>query len=442
MTRGRAPGCPATSSPSPTRHETQEEHRLRGGLRTRRQPRRARRREELAGQRATRRRRVTLALVAAAVLVVGLGTISIIELRRDTPAKQVQRGIAFSKTNSHVAAIIEFKRALQEQPDQPAVRLLLGQELSLLGDARGAEIEFEKAADAKYDLDKTLPLLVTSVLHQGRFDRVIALVNATAVESAEGNAELLAMRGSAYYALGRETEAEASWKAAQEFVPDHPATLIAQARALASKGNYDEAGRILDGISADAPQTELLTLRGDLAKASGKPNDAVAFYERALRIEPGNLFIRSNLAETLVALGRYDDASVQVKKVLGPMPDYANGHFIAALIGVGQKNLEKANEEIAKAVLLMPTDGRYQLLAGTVALQIGQVAAAEQYLTAAVTLLPDNPRCTTPADDDLCRQARGRRRPTSCSGRSSRPPRATRTSRGSRRASRFSKATR
>jgi putative PEP-CTERM system TPR-repeat lipoprotein len=344
--------------------------------------------EEAARRAAQKKFRLRIALGFVVLVILGAGAAIVADLRRDTPAKQVERGIAFSKTNSHVAAIIEFKRALQEEPDQPAVRVLLGNELSLVNDAKGAQIEYEKVVAAKYDLDKTLPLLATSLLHQSKFDKVIELIDDIQIKSPSANAELLALRGSSYFALGREAEADASWKSALDFVPGHPATIIAEARALASKGKYADAIKLLDGIAPDAPQVELLTLRGDLAKATDRQIDAVADYEAALKIEPGNLLVRTNLAQTLVDLSRFDDAATQISRVTRPMPNFPEGHFVSAQAFLGKKDLVNANEEITKAVQLNPADGRYELLAGTLALSVGQRAAAEQYLSAAVTAMP------------------------------------------------------
>ena len=346
--------------------------------------------EEIARQKARRRRSLWTMLGTLALLVIAGGTWLGITLVADTPAKQVSRGIALGKANSHVAAIIEFKRSLQEEPNQPAVRVLLGQELSLMGDAKGAQLEFEKAVDAQYQLDTTLPLLATSLLHQAKFEKVVALVNNTSIASPSANAELLALRGASYYALGRETEAETSWKAALDFIPGHPQTLIAEARALASKNQFDEAVKILDDIAPGAPPVELSTLRGDLAKASGKLAEAASDYEAALKIEPGNMLVRTNLAQTLVDMARFDDAAIQIARVTRPMPNYAEGQFVSALVFVGKKDFDKANEAAKRAVQLTPTDGRYELLAGSLALQLGQPAEAEQYLSAAVTAMPRN----------------------------------------------------
>lgn len=346
--------------------------------------------EELAGLSARRARRRMQLIVAGAVLLVGGIVGGAILIRRDTPAKQVERGEALAATNSHVAAIIEFKRSLQEEPNQPAVRVLLGKELSLMGDAKGAEIEFRKAADANYRPEQVLPLLATSLLHQGKFDKVIALVNDAKIDSPEGNAELLSLRGSSYYALGQESEAENSWKAANEFTPGNPETVLAQARARAAKGDFAAAAKVLDDIAPNAPRTELLSLRGEIARATGKPLDAVAIYQEALKGEPGNLFLRENLAEVFVELRRFDEAADQVKRVLLPMPNNANAHFVKALIAIGRNDMAAADESAGLAVQLAPTDGRFQLLAGMIALQLGRRPEAQQHLRDAVALLPQN----------------------------------------------------
>ena len=138
------------------------------------------------------------------------------------------------------------------------------------------------------------------------------------------------------------------------------------------------------------PKVELLGLRGEIARATGKPLDAVEAYQAALKVEPGNLFIRESLAETFVELQRFDEAEDQIKRVLLPMPGNPNAHFVKALIAVGRKNLVAADEEAGMAVHLMPSDARFQLLAGTLAFQLNRRNDALQYLRDAVTLLPQN----------------------------------------------------
>jgi tetratricopeptide (TPR) repeat protein len=236
-----------------------------------------------------------------------------------------------------------------------------------MGDAKGAEIEFQKATDAGYDLDKTLPLLATALLHQGKFDKVIALVNANKIDSAEGNAELLALRGSSYYAQGREADALDSWNAANEFLPGNPPTVLAQARALSAKGSFDDALKALDNIGPNAPQVELLSLRGDIARAIHQPQTAVDNYLAAAKVEPGNLYVRENLAQAYLDLRQLDDADAQIKRVLTLMPGNGNAHFIKAMIALSRKDIAAADEEVGMAVHLQPTDGRFQFLAGTLA---------------------------------------------------------------------------
>lgn len=346
--------------------------------------------EELAFRKTQKARRLKVAVGAALLLVVAGAVIATNAVRRDSPSKQAARGLAYSAANSHVSALLEYKRSLQEEPDQPAVRVMLGKELSLMGNPKGAEIEFQKAIDAHFELNKTVPLLVESLLRQGRFDQVIAVVNSATIDSPEANAELLAMRGSSYFALGREAEAEQSWDAANDFVPGHAGTVIARSRALASKGEFDKAGALLDGISADASKIELLTLKGELARATRKLPDALLAYEAALKIEPDNMLLRTNYAHTLLEMKRFDEAGIEIKKVLKPTPRYAYAQFIAALIAVGKKDYSGARESAQKAVQLVPTDGRFQLLAGTLAMEAGNRSEAETYLNAAITLLPNS----------------------------------------------------
>ena len=337
--------------------------------------------------RRTRLRRLAVVgvLVAAACAAIGYG----LSRTGDTPAKQLARGRQLSAANDHPAAIVQLKLSLLDAPDQPAVRFLLGQEYLLLGDAKAAEIEFRKALDLRYEPERTLPLLVASLLQQGRFEKVVTTVNAATLEAPAANADLQAMLGSAYAALGRDADAQAAWKAATDLVPSHPGALLAEADALAARGDVEQATERLARIPATAPrQNEILAVRGDIASANGKADEAAAFYEAAAKGDAGNLPLLLKLAQACVDAGRYDDAKRRVAAILALSRDHPKAQYIAAEAAVGTKDFRAANDAIVPSIQQAPRDGRAQRLAGVVALELARPVEAELHLREAVALLP------------------------------------------------------
>ena len=342
---------------------------------------------EMEQKRQARVRKIVV--IAAVVVAVGTAVAFAVSRTGDTPEKQLAAAKQLSAANDHRAAIVQYKLSLLGSPDQPAVRFLLGQEYVLLGDAKAAEIEFRKAYDSKYDPERTLPLLVATLLKQERFDKVVTMVHFASLESKTANADLQAMLGSAYFALGKDAEAHAAWKAATDFVPSHPGALLAEANALASNGALDQASDLLAQIPSTAPrQNEVLATRGDIAVAGGRTAEAIESYEAAARIDPGNLPLLLKLAQACVDAGRFDDAKRRVDAILASSRDQPTARFIAAQAAFGKKDYRAASEAIVPSIQQAPRDGKAQMLAGLIALELARTDEAELHLREAVALLP------------------------------------------------------
>ena len=96
------------------------------------------------------------ALAVAAASLVGCGNQSAPSL---VAAAKVKLEQADPK-----AAVIELKNALQQSPQMPEARFLLGK--ALLGEGKPADalLELEKARDLKYSDNEVLPVLAQALL--------------------------------------------------------------------------------------------------------------------------------------------------------------------------------------------------------------------------------------------------------------------------------------
>ena len=90
--------------------------------------------------------------------------------------------------------------------------------------------------------------------------------------------------------------------------------LYEQGRALALAGHYENALEALMAVR-DKDDAGVLTYIGYAKRKMGDVDEGIAWYHKALAIDPDNLFTREYLGEGYVAAGRMDLAEVQLAKL-------------------------------------------------------------------------------------------------------------------------------
>ena len=164
-------------------------------------------------------RATTLAIALLTGLLAGCGS--------DKPDSLIASGKEFLAKNDSKAAMIQFKNALQQNPDLGEARFLLGKALFEVGDVRGAEIELRRAADLKYSPDLTIPLLAKTLLAGGQVKKVIDEFSSTEL-SGEAKANLKISLSQAYQATGNRDAAQAAIAAALAAKSDYVPAQIAE----------------------------------------------------------------------------------------------------------------------------------------------------------------------------------------------------------------------
>ena len=91
-------------------------------------------------------------------------------------------------------------------------------------------------------------------------------------------------------------------------------TLYEQGRALALAGDYDSALTLFAAIR-DQEDSDILTMIGYATRKSGAVEEGIAYYHRALALNPDNLDTREYLGEGYVAMGRLDLAQGQLDRI-------------------------------------------------------------------------------------------------------------------------------
>lgn len=374
-------------------------------------------------------------------------------------ARRLDSGRTLLKNGEFRPALIELKKAVKANPANAEARFELGLLQFGSGDYVAAEKEFIQARDNGFDPAQVSPLLASTYLAMGKFQRVLDdITPCPANPVCKG--DVLALRARALLALRKLDEADRESLAALEANPDGETGRTTRAIILMVRNDNAEAERIIDAALANNPRNaETLTVKGDLRRRAGDLAAALAQYRAAQGIAPNDTIIGQSLALTLMAGGKDDDARAEINRVLAQTPkapmalylkaallvradkfpealdtvrpaessiaQIPRGAFLLALIHARSNNLEEAfgyatkfnhaePDSLVGAKLLadinfrlqaypkvisilaplrerLADDGEALSLLGSAYLAEGQVKDANEVLTAAARLRPDDP---------------------------------------------------
>jgi tetratricopeptide (TPR) repeat protein len=153
--------------------------------------------------------------------------------------------------------------------------------------------------------------------------------------------------------------------------PDRADVRLGLARCRRRLGQYDEAGALLDGLLADAPEDgHVLWERGQVELDQGRPADAEEWLRKALRHIPHDRKVTHSLYRCLLELGRAEEA----------------GAFDArtAQLDADLKRLD----EVCREVMRRPDDAALRCEGGLLFLRNGERREGVRWLQMALKLDP------------------------------------------------------
>jgi cellulose synthase operon protein C len=251
---------------------------------------------------------------------------------------------------------------------------------------------FQKAYDVAPSEGEPMKSLVATFLKANKKDEAIAFLNSALVKT-PGNANALVLLGSIQLASGAADQALKNFSAAVSAQPKDIVGYRALADFYLGQKNHDEAIKVVQtGIQQ---QPDLIALHMILAGALERKGDydtAISEYELVLDREPGNLIAANNLAsllldrrtdkvsfkraQSLAAVlrksqipqfqdtlgwvsyhqGDYRTAVALTEEAAVAMPDQAAVRYHLGMSYISTNQLEKASEQLKKALDLAPDD--------------------------------------------------------------------------------------
>lgn len=217
----------------------------------------------------------------------------------DVAASTVMTALRDGEIDRAAAAL----RTLQQQPKANPVRVA-----ALTGAVKVAELDLDGARTAFEAGLKAAPEalalkidLARVLLLQGQAAQAEALL-APELQNAPTNPLLLGTMLDVYLASHQPDRAHAALAAARAAAPNNPNLLVTDAALDARSGNVAGALAKLDGAPANLAQApQVLALRARLLLQQGKRTEAIAADRQLLQDVPGNIALRRQLIDLLLA---------------------------------------------------------------------------------------------------------------------------------------------
>lgn len=333
--------------------------------------------------RAPVRRRALRSFCAGVAVALALGGCDV----KPNAEKELDLARREAAKGNYSAAVVRLKNVVQQRPDDPDLRMMLGKVELQLGDPVAAEKEFRRARELNPATPESHLYLVRSLVEQGAFQRVMEeTAGGTKLEPAT-----LAYRGLAILALGNISQAENLFEKALADAPGLAVARLGQARAAFLRGESDKALAVTEELIAQQPaDREALLTKAEVLSLTGRREQAIDAYRAVLAAYPKDVPAHVRLASLLAETGRYDEAKAAVQALQNAAPGHALGDYLNALIAYRQGDIPVARQRIAVANRELPRFVPGLVLAGMVELAAKAPAQAITPLSAAVAQAPDH----------------------------------------------------
>jgi putative PEP-CTERM system TPR-repeat lipoprotein len=311
---------------------------------------------------------------------------------RESDQDLVSSAKAHLDKNNAEAAVIELKAALQKNPAQSEVRLLLGSTLLRQGEHAAAEVELRKAAEAPELAERAVPLLAQAMLALGQAPKVVEQFGKRSFNNAAAQASLQTALANAYAAGNQPEQAQRALGAALSADANYAPALLFGARQRASQGDVAGAMTTVDAVLARAADNaDAWTLKAELALFGlRQPEVSEAAYRSALKADPKRLAARFGLISMLTRQSKIEAAGAEIAELKKLAPNHPQTRFYEAQQAYHKGDLTLARELTQQLMRLASKNANILQLAGAIEYRLGAWTRAEGYFVRATLAAPDS----------------------------------------------------
>lgn len=234
------------------------------------------------------------------------------------------------------AARVSLVSALEAEPDNVEMKVLLARTLIALGNGEGAALQLSKLPEEKRKEPEIALLQAEADVLRGKFGEAIALV--------EGREDASADRIRALSFIGQDKLAEAAKAFDVGANRDEPdARLFASyARFVLAQDNTRGALQLANrALEIEPDLAEGLLARGAVFQRANDLPKALADYDKALKRQSSNFDARLGKAQVLARMGRSKVAGELAAQLKAEDPESSDVALVEAQIGANEGNWQK-----------------------------------------------------------------------------------------------------
>ena len=189
-------------------------------------------------------------------------------------------------------------------------------------------------------------------------------------KSLPGEPEVAHLRGVCFYELQDYANAERALTKALAAKPNDRALINALATTYKNLEKFVEAEALFLKLLPGATDWNVFNNFGNLLKATGRLDDAIAVFERGLEIKPDAQSIWQNLAPALRDAGRGDDSLLALQRAAELAPDEVRPWSVLGHEAMIFGNHDVALAALEKALALDPDDPTALLAMGFLEIEL------------------------------------------------------------------------
>ncbi len=318
--------------------------------------------------------------------------LKLLEFEPDNTEALHELVVWYERTRRYEDAARQLERLDKRHPDNPAILIQIGANYAKAGKIDKAQELFERARRLDGFSGK-LHLQISLAWYEAKqYDRT---------EKSLMEHYRLGDRALAAFMMGTISQDRKQFDAALKWYEDvttiEPDTergleaLLAMARIHHQQGRDDLALRKLrtaERLFRDSPRYWIGA--SDWHREAGQPEQAITELERGMDIVQDPLMLEYTKAALLERLGQVDRSLEMMEDIIARHPDHANAlNFVGYVLANSNRNLDKAERYIRKAIRLAPDEGYIIDSLGWVLYRKGQTDKALKWLSLARLLYPE-----------------------------------------------------
>jgi tetratricopeptide (TPR) repeat protein len=277
-------------------------------------------------------------------------------------AAYMAKGREYFAAHNFEKARLEFRNAVQLDPNDAEASYLAGQADERLGNVREAVQMYQDTIQSNSKHLGARAQLAKLYVFGGAADKALELV-APGLAIAPNNPDLLTSRAMARQALGDKASARADAEKAVQLAPTNESAIVELATIYSQAGESEPAiDLVKKAVAAPGASVNMHLVLAQLYLNAGQHLEAVQALQQAIALEPKTLINRFRLAQVLLLDKNVDAAEATLRAAVSEMPDSAEAKLALANLLSTYRSYEVAEAELRRMTAASPND--YQLRLG------------------------------------------------------------------------------